>query len=682
MSLRAIWITVLVLLLLAFSRSALGAGTVRTVPSDEFSTIQSALDASVEADVVAVLPGVYGECLVLPAGVGLVGAGAAATVLVPISKAGDVAVTCLPAAGTGSHITGFTFGRFAAGITGAGAGLTVRDCTFAETSVGIAVEGSCTVTGCTFYRNSIVGLSVAPLPDGAACTVTITGNSFARWAAPTLDLAGCGGTVSGNSFTLAPRVEQSKILPPVLMATQPCGLQVLGNSSTLGAGDFVVVDPAGPCVVGYNTLAPGSIQAYTTGVPPVAGLDIVGNALDSHGILVTGLPCSIRGNTFDGGLGPAIYHDGQGSQSVEIIGNAVSSYQVGIWLVSSPGATVSGNSVTQSGWAGLIASDSGGEVTANSFFANGGGKLGSGAALVATGSTGLAITGNQVVQNGCGPNGTVYLEGGQVQFLGNLVSGNGGALSVVGSGGDVVVANNVVTGASLVPHAVELTAAGGRVRFTNNTVVANLCAGIGLAEEALPYGVTVSNSIFWGNGGCDIDAVGVVPVQLGHVDHCIVGVASQEAVLGTGCVSADPLLVDPAAGDYHLAAGSPAIDAGTGPALPGSVATDFYGGARVMGSSVDIGAAEFQVAVPTPASVVEDIAGYVASGAIDSAALAGELADRMQAADRLATGGNTNAAGNVMRALINQVRAQRGKHISAEVADALAAAIQQVIDNL
>ena len=40
---------------------------------------------------------------------------------------------------------------------------------------------------------------------------------------------------------------------------------------------------------------------------------------------------------------------------------------------------------------------------------------------------------------------------------------------------------------------------------------------------------------------------------------------------GTGNINADPLFVDPAHGDLHLQAGSPAIDAGTNTfSLPGT----------------------------------------------------------------------------------------------------------------
>jgi hypothetical protein len=54
-------------------------------------------------------------------------------------------------------------------------------------------------------------------------------------------------------------------------------------------------------------------------------------------------------------------------------------------------------------------------------------------------------------------------------------------------------------------------------------------------------------------------------------------------------VHADPLFVQPALWDYHLAEGSPAIDAG----VEADVATDIDGEARPQGIGYDIGADEF-----------------------------------------------------------------------------------------
>jgi hypothetical protein len=55
-------------------------------------------------------------------------------------------------------------------------------------------------------------------------------------------------------------------------------------------------------------------------------------------------------------------------------------------------------------------------------------------------------------------------------------------------------------------------------------------------------------------------------------------------------ISADPLFVNSAGGDYHLLAGSPCIDAGDDSAVAGT--TDLDGNPRVSGNHVDLGATE------------------------------------------------------------------------------------------
>jgi NPCBM/NEW2 domain/Right handed beta helix region len=69
---------------------------------------------------------------------------------------------------------------------------------------------------------------------------------------------------------------------------------------------------------------------------------------------------------------------------------------------------------------------------------------------------------------------------------------------------------------------------------------------------------------------------------------------------------ADPKFTDPAAGDFSIAAGSPAVDAGA--FLPSSGTTDAAGQPRAQAGGIDIGA--FEVAAPPP-SPTPSIAGPV-----------------------------------------------------------------------
>jgi parallel beta-helix repeat protein len=119
--------------------------------------------------------------------------------------------------------------------------------------------------------------------------------------------------------------------------------------------------------------------------------------------------------------------------------------------------------------------------------------------------------------------------------------------------------------------------------------------------------VEVINSIIWGNFAqqgfqvavCSGDPFIPLPsrLALSHSDveggpgGAYVGVGST-LDWGIGNIDADPQLVDPTGGDWHLGIGSPCIDTGDNAAVPPSVLTDLDGNPRIRGDAVDMGAYE------------------------------------------------------------------------------------------
>jgi hypothetical protein len=104
------------------------------------------------------------------------------------------------------------------------------------------------------------------------------------------------------------------------------------------------------------------------------------------------------------------------------------------------------------------------------------------------------------------------------------------------------------------------------------TVAASTGIGIDNATGGL---VTITSSILWGNAAGDmvsVDCSGVSWSDVGSVDCTSAG----------SNLSADPLFVDSAGGDFHVQTGSPVLDHGPDPALyTGVPISDLDGGPRL-----------------------------------------------------------------------------------------------------
>lgn len=227
------------------------------------------------------------------------------------------------------------------------------------------------------------------------------------------------------------------------------------------------------------------------------------------------------------------------------------------------------------------------------------------------------ITGNHV---DCWGGGVYVQSSGSPRFINCRVAGNssaaeGGGIFMIGSGvsrieGCVIEGNTANVGAGICTFSGQPLFVNCRItansagwgggagymsggKLINCTVAGNSAASYGSAV----YGgssTQITNTIVWGNTGA-APLEGTVTTTYSIV---------QGGAPGVGNRSGNPLFVDPAAGDYTVARGSPAIDAGANPSVPAGVVVDLTGAPRFvndpatvdsgmgLGAIVDIGAYE------------------------------------------------------------------------------------------
>jgi hypothetical protein len=118
---------------------------------------------------------------------------------------------------------------------------------------------------------------------------------------------------------------------------------------------------------------------------------------------------------------------------------------------------------------------------------------------------------------------------------------------------------------------------------------------------------TITNGILWANEGASLGGPWTVTTSIVEGGHP-----------GTGVLDIDPRWVDLSRGDLHLAADSPARDAGDNAVVPELPAVDLDGEPRVGNGVVDLGADEFflllRVQQATPGAQVTVVHGNLVVG--------------------------------------------------------------------
>lgn len=257
--------------------------------------------------------------------------------------------------------------------------------------------------------------------------------------------------------------------------------------------------------------------------------------------------------------------------------------------------------------------------------------------------TDCAITGNTAGGDG----GGIYCDNSSPTIVNCAIENN---TTAGGDGGGIYCTNGatpVITTCTVTDN--QADASGGGIHLTGGTtsaaiancLIANnsngtsgfdlgggICCEVGasatiadctVANNTADYGgglycsggstATAENTIFWGNTagtGNQIRVTGFgTAVTLNYCDYAD-GANDVEVAAGgavnpdANCITSDPVFVDAGVagvgggGDYHLQGTSLCIDAGDNTAIPVGVTTDLDGNARIINTTVDMGAYEYQ----------------------------------------------------------------------------------------
>ncbi len=190
-------------------------------------------------------------------------------------------------------------------------------------------------------------------------------------------------------------------------------------------------------------------------------------------------------------------------------------------------------------------------------------------------------------------NATV-LDGFTIKAIGRL----GSHAIRVFFGGSPVIQNNIIHGGSTIvtpPRGSSgINVSSGEPLIRNNTIV-NVDNGASSYSVASFGGqANIVNNILVGDNSSQTAIEVANNTNPLHQNNYMYNHTEAGVALGAGDVitnAVPPGFVNSAAGDYHLAAGSPAIDAGTNTNAPSS---DFEGDSRPFNGTVDMGADEFK----------------------------------------------------------------------------------------
>jgi uncharacterized repeat protein (TIGR01451 family) len=407
------------------------------------------------------------------------------------------------------------------------------------------VGGSLTYTLTVSNSSSFAAIGVL-VTDTLPASVNLVSATAGQGSCTGTVLVSCNlGTINGFGITV------------VTIVVTPTGQGLISNTATVSTGslDPVTSDNSVTSVTLVGLPAAGIQGRIDTASPGDMIIVDPGNyagPLNFHGKNVTlrsrdgPATTIIHGN---GGTGEPVIQMGPGGALIGFtISGGSASFGAGIHILGATGSLISGNIFDGNrqgagGYGAAIGGNSASATIERNVFRNNScdSQFISGVVAFINQSS-PRIVNNVFVNNPCRGINMTMPESNTPEIINNTFVGNRAAIRV----------DRRVSQASQV--------------YRNNVIVQN---GIGLEIE---FGVDAGNPLWTNN------------LVFGNTTDYS-GTASLTGANGN--ISADPLFVDPAAGDYDLQPRSPAIGAGTSTNAP---ATDFDGLARV--GSIDIGAFE------------------------------------------------------------------------------------------
>jgi len=247
---------------------------------------------------------------------------------------------------------------------------------------------------------------------------------------------------------------------------------------------------------------------------------------------------------------------------------------------------------------GAIAVAYQGDATVQQCLFMGNSATGDGGGLAADGAN-LTVTGCVLNNNSARQGGGLSAGGGSAlvsgsEFAANTATEMGGGMAIDDAASPIVVNCLFVSNLSEGDGGA-IGAIGGTPRIANSVIYGNSAVLLGSGLFSSSVGLEVFNCIVWLNAGTQI---GGLPIEVGYS-------AVEGGYPGTHNTGADPLLVDPANGNFRLSPDSPCIDAGHNWAVAVWADTDFDGNHRFADAPaadtgcgfpvvVDMGAYEYQ----------------------------------------------------------------------------------------